>query len=164
MCIRDSNKDIILDQRGEWREWMGARYSGLSAVVTPHGGSSVVAHVHFRVLSWPIDVAGGRIWVHPATGARADGRSVNRISYATQGFSRYQECRVTLSGGARVVGHPGNVVILRLGMGSATNSREGYVAIDVVHSKAEPIKLTLQLINAGTSIGASWVQRTIRFT
>ena len=157
-------KDVTLDQRGEWRERVGSPSDSISAVVTPHGGNSVTTQVNFSGVGEVITIGGGQIWAVTATGARADGRSVNRVMYMTSRYTINQKCLVTLSGGAQVVGHPGaNVTIEMQGYNDAFG-RVGFLEIDVVHSRAEPVELTFELINAGNLVRGSLICRTTRFT
>ncbi|QVM94228.1 hypothetical protein JYG36_13955 [Pseudomonas sp. SORT22] len=156
-------KDVTLDQRGEWREWVGANAYSISVVVSPHGGSPVTTEVNFRHNSSYLSLGGRYIWAMAATGARADGRSVNRIVYRTHNFDGNQWCKVTLSGGAQVVGHPGAAATIRMQYYPVGSVREGYVVIDVVHSRAEPVVLTFELI-VSYLVHGSLITRTIRFT
>ncbi|PJY94486.1 hypothetical protein [Pseudomonas donghuensis] len=143
-------KDVTLDGYGEWHEKVGIHgATSTTFTAVPHGGVAVTAQLHFRD-KMPPDISNSYLQASggSANGARADGRSSNRVFFSKFAYPNRPDTHrrfvtVTVSGGARIIGHPGSTVVMPLYQtGTGTGQYGLCCEFDVTHTRAEEVVIT----------------------
>ncbi|MGF6590004.1 hypothetical protein [Pseudomonas sp. 2835] len=149
--------DFTLDAQGEFIAWLGDPYAETVLVSAQISGAQA-QHMPVKfvdVFPYAQQQDEQRVRARAASGALANGRSANRVCFDADGFANATYVQVELSGSARIVGHPGQVVSLPL------TALTGDCQLDVVDSVAEEVTVTFQLPQGG-----SWTRfsQTLYFT
>ncbi|QBF26370.1 hypothetical protein EXN22_11945 [Pseudomonas tructae] len=131
-----TQKTVTLGEHGEAHEMVRCSSESTTVTASVAGHPDVAAGLAF-VETWLFDKSNGamRARAQLATGAKADGRSVNRICYDTHIITNANYATVTVTNGARIVGYPGDTAVISLGDRffdfhvDITNTRPGNVRV-----------------------------------